>query len=177
MGISSVKKPSAVSGPVRRFWTKLGCPGAENLRRETTSNRSFVLRAIIRCSFICVAVAVTLIAFTVWTLRSDAIRDESNDVGNIATVLAEQTSRSLQAVDIVLSEIQDHLRLVGIASADDFRVGLKDKDTFGFLKDRLSRLPQADVITLADDQGNVVNASREWPASKVNISDREYFRY
>jgi hypothetical protein len=51
-------------------------------------------------------VAVTLIGFTVWTLRSDAIRDESSDIGNIATVLAEQTSRSLLAVDLVLTEIQ-----------------------------------------------------------------------
>ena len=114
---------------------------------------------------------MTLIGFTVWTLRSDAIRDESNDVGNIATVLAEQTSRSLLAVDLVLTEIQDHLSHAGIASADDFRAGLKDKETFGFLRERLSRLIQADVVTLADNQGDVVNLSRKWPAPKG-----QYFR-
>ena len=91
---------------------------------------------------------MTLIGFTVWTLRSDAIRDESGDAGNIATVLAEQTSRSLLTIDLVLTEIQDHLAYAGIASPDDFRAGLKDKETFEFLKERLSRLLQADVITL-----------------------------
>jgi len=62
-----------------------------------------------------VAIAVTLIGLTVWTLRSDAISDSSDDAGNIATVLAEQTSRSLQSIDLVLSEIQDHVRQRGIA--------------------------------------------------------------
>src|ERR1700682_358690 len=178
MGKLSPKKwNSGPSGWVRHFWTKLDFFGTETLLRKALSNRSFALRTIIRCSFICVAVAVTLIGLTVWTLRSDAIRDESNDVGNIATVLAEQTSRSLLAVDLVLTEIQDRLRLMGIASPDDFRAGLKDRETFGFLRDRLSRLLPADVVTVADDRGDVVNLSREWPAPKVNISDREYFRY
>jgi diguanylate cyclase (GGDEF)-like protein len=178
MGISFPKQPNlGASGWIRRFWAKLDFLGTENLLRKTVSNRVFVLRTIIRCSFVCVAVAVSLIGLTVWTLRSDAIRDQSNAVGNIATVLAEQTSRSLLAVDLVLTEIQDHLRLVGIASTDDFRAGLKDRDTFEFLRDRLSQLPEADVITLADNQGKVVNLSREWPAPKVDISDREYFRH
>jgi diguanylate cyclase (GGDEF)-like protein len=178
MGILSARQPySGLSGRVRRLWARLDLSGTENPHRKTVSNRAFVLRTIIRCSFICVAVAVTLIGFTVWTLRSDAIRDESNDVGNIATVLAEQTSRSLFAVDLVLSEMRDRIRVLGIASADDFRARLKDKDTFGFLRDKLSRLPEADVVTLADDRGEVVNLSREWPAPKVDISDREYFRH
>jgi diguanylate cyclase (GGDEF)-like protein len=178
MGISSLRKPySGFAGRVRRLCARLDLSGTDNPHRKTVSNRAFVLRTIIRCSFVCVAVAVTLIGFTVWTLRSDAIRDESNDVGNIATVLAEQTSRSLFAVDLVLSEMRDRIRVLGIASADDFRAGVKDKETFGFLKDKLSRLPEADVVTFADDHGVVVNFSREWPAPKVDISDREYFRH
>jgi hypothetical protein len=135
------------SGWVRRFWAKLDFLGTERLFGKAAWNRTFVVRTIIRYSFVCMAAAVTVIGFTVWTLRSDAIRDESKDVGNIATVLAEQTSRSLLAIDLVLTEIQDHLRNIGIASADDFRTDLKDKETFGFLRDRLSRFVQANVIT------------------------------
>lgn len=178
MGILTPKQLGfCTSGRLRRFWAKLDFGVAERLDPQAVPDRYSILRKIIWCSFTCVALAASLIGLTVWTLRSDAIRDASNNAGNIATVLAEQTSRSLQAVDLVLTELQDHLRLVGIASADDFRERLKDKDTFGFLRDRLSRLPQADVITLADDHGQVVNLSREWPAPKVDISDREYFRY
>src|ERR1700680_4763823 len=138
MGISLPKQRNPYpSGWIPRFSAKLEFLGTETLLRRAVSNRAFVLRIIIRCSFVCVAVAVALIGFTVWTLRSDAIRDKSNDVGNIATVLAEQTSRSLLAIDLVLTEIQGRLRQVGIASADDFRTSLKDKETFGFLSERL----------------------------------------
>jgi diguanylate cyclase (GGDEF)-like protein len=160
----------------RRFWVHLTFDRTDDPGLVGVPNRLPILRTIIWCSFICVAAAVTLIGLTVWTLRSDAIRDASTDTGNIATVLAEQTSRSVQAVDLVLTEIEDHVRRAGIASADDFRTGLNDRETFKFLRDRLSRL-QADVVTLADDQGQVVNLSREWPAPNVNISDREYFRH
>jgi diguanylate cyclase (GGDEF)-like protein len=177
MGISSHNRLElGLPGPIRRFWAHLKFDRTEDLSLKGVPNRFPILKTIIWCSFLCVVVAVTLIGLTVWTLRSDAIRDASRDAGNIATVLAEQTSRSVQAVDLVLTEVEEHLRRVGIASADDFRVRLKDQDTFKFLRDRLSRL-QADVVTLADDQGQVVNLSREWPAPKVNISDREYFRY
>ena len=147
MAISFPKKPnSGAFRWIRRSWAKLDSLGTERLLRRAISNRALVLRTIIRCCFVCVAVAVTLIGFTVWTLRSDAIRDKSNDVGNIATVLAEQTSRSLLAVDLVLTGIQSHLRQVGVASADDFRTSLKDKETFGFLRERLS-LPSQTRIT------------------------------
>src|SRR5471030_3315995 len=130
MAISVPKQPNlGAFRLIRRFWA-LDFLGTDTLLSRVISNRTFVLRTIIRCSFVCLAVAVTLIGFTVWTLRSDAIRDESNDVANIATVLAEQTSRSLVAVDLVLTEIQDHLRHIGITSADDFRAGLKDRETF-----------------------------------------------
>jgi len=149
----------------------------QNPTLKAEAKRFATIRTIIRCSFICTALAVVLIGFTVWTFRSDAIRDASNDAGNIATVLAEQTSRSLQAVDLVLTEILDRLKLAGIASPDDFRLRLKDKDTFGFLRDRLTGLPEAVAITLADDRGDIINVSRAWPTPKVNISDREYFRH
>jgi hypothetical protein len=133
-------------GRFRRFWAHLTFDRTDELSPVGVPNRLPILRTIIWCSFICVAAAVTLIGLTVWTLRSDAISDASTDTGNIATVLAEQTSRSVQAVDLVLTEIDDHLRRAGIVSADDFRTGLNDKETFQFLRDRLSRL-QADVVT------------------------------
>ncbi len=151
--------------------------GGPNRTDRPVSSRSRLLKVIVAGSLICVAIAVTLIGLTVWTLRSDAISDASDDAGNIATVLAEQTSRSLQSVDLVLSEIQDDVRQRGIATPDQFRSDLKGRATFDLLRERLARLPEAEVITLADDRGFVLNLTREWPAPKVDISGREYYRY
>jgi diguanylate cyclase (GGDEF)-like protein len=175
MGILVYKQQKSKALLRLRRWVVFAFGRSE--RRTRLADRSGILRIIIWCSFICVGVAVILIALTVWTLRSDAVADASNDAGNIATVLAEQTSRSLQAVDLVLTEVRDHIKLDRIESPDELRAALKSKATFEFLRDRLLGLSQADVITIADDHGDVINLSREWPAPKVNISDREYFRH
>jgi hypothetical protein len=51
-------------------------------------------------------VAVTIAAATsmVWDLRQEAIKNVRGEVNNLGIVIAEQTSRSLQAVDLVLRE-------------------------------------------------------------------------
>jgi diguanylate cyclase (GGDEF)-like protein len=144
---------------------------------EKTPAKVNALYNIIRCAFVCVVLAVVLIGITVWTLRSDALHDASNDAANIATVLAEQTSRSLWDVDQVLSEIQDHVKTINVSSNDQFRKELKSAATFRYLRDQLARLPHAEVVSLADDRGDVINFSREWPAPKLSISEREYFRH
>lgn len=63
-------------------------------------------------TLICVAVgliglSVLAIGLTIWGLRADAIRDADTDTGNIAVVLSEQMSRSIQSIDIVLSDIRE----------------------------------------------------------------------
>jgi hypothetical protein len=50
---------------------------------------------------------ILAIGLTIWALRLDAIRDAHNDTGNIAVVLSGQIARSIQSVDIVLSDIRD----------------------------------------------------------------------
>jgi hypothetical protein len=66
-------------------------------------------------SLICIAVgliglAVIAIGATISSLRQDAITDAFTETGNIAAVLAEQTSRSVQAIDLVLVELKEALR-------------------------------------------------------------------
>ena len=50
--------------------------------------------------------AVLALGLTVWWLRSDAIDDASKNAANLAIVLAEQTSRSVQSIELILNEVQ-----------------------------------------------------------------------
>lgn len=66
-------------------------------------------------SLICMAagligLAVFAIGLTIWTLRSDALNDAATSTDNIATVLAEQSSRSVQAIDLVLIDLQERVQ-------------------------------------------------------------------
>jgi len=49
-------------------------------------------------------ITVLAIGATVWNLRSQAVADARRDIDNLATILAQQTHRSVLAVDLVLEE-------------------------------------------------------------------------
>jgi diguanylate cyclase (GGDEF)-like protein len=133
-------------------------------------------------SLICIAVgliglAVIAIGFVINSLRQDAIADTKTEISNIAAVLAEQTSRSVQAIDLVMVELQDRFEAHGLRSIPDFRERAIGADTHYLLRERLARLPQADVIAFLDANGDTVNSSRSWPPAPFNASQRDYFRY
>src|SRR5437667_5199475 len=133
-------------------------------------------------SLICVAagligLAVMAIGLTIWGLRVDATEEAANDTGNIATVLAEQTARSVQSIDLVVIELQERITTLGAANSDELHRKLNNADTHHILKERLARLPQADVIALVDSNGQVVSSSRRWPPPDVNLTDRDFFQY
>ena len=121
-----------------------------------------------------IALAVLAISFTIWGLRSDAIRDAEADTGNIAVVLSEQLTRSIQSVDIVLSDIREHFEDLNSinATAERFR----SQETFDYLNERRGRLSQADVVAIVDRQGQLIASSRQWPSPKADLADRDYFR-
>jgi hypothetical protein len=116
-------------------------------------------------------------AATIWAWRRDTTTAAVRDIGNIATVLAEQTSRSVQSMDLVLSDMIDKLQAMGATSPDSFRRVAEGKDVYSILVDRLQHLSQATVLTLVDSTGKVVNTTRNWPPPQINLADREQFQH
>ena len=117
------------------------------------------------------------IGLTIWWLHSDAIADASTDSSNLATVLAHQMDNSLQSIDLVLTEIKNREENRGAQTPNDIDRVLRGEDTYQFLTERLSRLQQAEFIALADKDGNLVSTTRQWPSSKISLSDRAYFQH
>jgi diguanylate cyclase (GGDEF)-like protein len=121
--------------------------------------------------------AVIAIGMTVWWLRSDAIGDATNDTGNLATVLAEQTNLAVQSIDLVLNEIQVRLENLGATTDENYRHLEQDKNTYHALLDSLSHLSQAGLIALIDRSGRVLVTTQKWPSPGVDVSDRDYFQH
>jgi hypothetical protein len=82
-----------------------------------------------------IAAAVTAIGLTVLGFRSDAVDQAANDAGNIATILAEQTARSVQAIDLTLTELQAHAASRGAAGSEVLYRALRSRETHELLKD------------------------------------------
>ncbi len=122
-----------------------------------------------------IGVAVVAIAIALAALRDDAINDAVNDTSDLATVLAEQTARAVQAIDIAASEIAERIATKNTFPAEEVGAFIRSKLTHDYLLERVSRLPQTEVIALIDKDGRFVNGSRGWPVTSGDFSDRDYF--
>ncbi len=126
-----------------------------------------------------VLIVVTLIgaAVTIWDLRREAIDDYRHHMTNLGVALAEQTTRYVQVVNLVLDEIQAHVVTLGIRAPDELERIFATAATHGFLNERLLHLPQANAFFLVSANGRTLVTSREQMPHDLDMSDRDYYRY
>jgi diguanylate cyclase (GGDEF)-like protein len=124
-----------------------------------------------------IAIVTVFVGIGIWRLREDAISNSLREADSVATILAEQAGHSARAIELVLDELLAKVRGGGNEAEADYLNRIKGIDLFEYLKDRLAQLPQADIITVTDRAGNMLNMSREWPAPVINLAERDYFRY
>jgi PAS domain S-box-containing protein len=113
----------------------------------------------------------------VWERRIEGLTRSAEQITNLGVVLAEQTARSIQAVDLVLQEVQGMVAAAGVDSPAQFESSMGSEEVHRFLVDRLKLLPQADAIGLVGEKGRLINGSRVWPVPMVDLSDRDYFNH
>jgi diguanylate cyclase (GGDEF)-like protein len=124
-----------------------------------------------------IALAVLAIGVTAWSLRSDQIDAGIRETDRIATLLADQTQRSVAAIDAALEDVKARVDSLGIDTPEDFARGVYTKDLFDFLTARLHQLPLATVITVQASDGQLINSTRQWPRPEANFADRDYFKH
>ena len=154
---------------------KLEPPIVTTLARAIHHHRSSHFLVLSGCVFIAVTIIAACLA--VWDLHEDRIEDEMQDAQALSVVLAEQTARTIQAVDLVIQETQAMVLSGRVQEPEQFRLRMATKEVHDFLAGLLKNLPQAKSLALIDDAGRVTNFSGSWPAPVINTSDREYFRY
>jgi diguanylate cyclase (GGDEF)-like protein len=124
-----------------------------------------------------IALAVVAVGVTAWGLRSDQIEAGIRETDRIATLLADQTNRSIAAIDAALEDVKVRVDSREIDTRADFVRVVYTRDTFDFLTARLAPLLLATVITLQADDGQLINSTRQWPPLEANFADRDYFQH
>jgi PAS domain S-box-containing protein len=136
-----------------------------------------MLRGRLRAAFeqislvrLLIALGIVLVAINigsaVWDALSDReriFRDTERDVSNITSLLAEHTATGLEAVDLVLRDVQRMGSSSGLSSLAPH------------LRDELTRLPQVAAILVYDAQGRVVARTNQTPRLDMPRSVRPYF--
>ncbi|HKT18280.1 MAG TPA: ATP-binding protein [Stellaceae bacterium] len=122
------------------------------------------------------AVAVMLLAagFAVWTLYETTLENAQRMLANVSLVLAEETARSFQSVDVMLAEIQQDIADKNIATPQALRAKLGDSDIHRYLELERSNLPQVESLSISDAAGQLLNSSRIWPPPELDNSRSEH---
>ncbi|MBV9376398.1 MAG: response regulator [Alphaproteobacteria bacterium] len=141
-------------------------------RQRLTSNRRLNL-----IGFAVVCVTLLAAGMSVWDLRQEAIKTYTEEMENLGAAFAEQTSRTLQAVDLVLDQAKDRVSGARIETAEQFEQLLAARKWRQFLAERLKNLPPAANLVFVDADGRVINASRGRTAAAANFSNRHFIEY
>jgi hypothetical protein len=72
---------------------------------------------------------------------------------SLCIVLAEQTSRCIESVDLILREVQARISVHAPHTPEEFHQQMSDASLHQFLTSRLQNLPQAGAIALVDSDG------------------------
>ncbi|MEJ0016340.1 MAG: ATP-binding protein [Acetobacteraceae bacterium] len=126
-----------------------------------------------------VVIVVTLLgcAAVIWDLHREALQQQQVAVRNLGVVLAEQTNRYVQVMDLVLREVQARVAAQDVHTADEL-AGIRSPGTIrNFLLERLRDLPQANAFSVVKADGRLLLTTRDGPPGDVDLSDRDYYRH
>lgn len=119
----------------------------------------------------------------VWSNRQTQTAQWIVWASNTSLMLAEHARQSFDSADLVLRAISDRVNDSGIETEEAFRDLTASRQMFDILQQRSAGLPQIDVATIVDLNGQVINFSRWWPArantppyGPIDLSDRDYFK-
>lgn len=152
-------------------------PGLTSSLSGAWSGLSGPSRRLLLVGALLMIAASVALGVMLWHLHRDALLETRRNLSTLGIAIAEQTSRSVQAGDLVLQDLRRQIDDHTISSVDDFKARLSDRAMFDFLKDRADFLPQVDAFTIIAADGKLVNYSRQWPTLPTDLSDRDYVSY
>src|ERR1700686_1410315 len=98
-------------------------------RRLPTSRGLALIAAVL------VAITIAAAGILVWDQRNGALENTQHDLTDLGIVLAEQTTRSLQAVDLVLRDTGAQVQGRGVERPEQFKELLGTEAVHDFLAD------------------------------------------
>lgn len=119
------------------------------------------------------AIGATM-AWIISEQRVAALADAWKAETNLARVLAEQTTRTLQPIDLVLREIAERLTTDQADPAPD---RWADRLAHDLLVQKQKALPQAVALFVTDASGTAVSNSIDFPLQSADLSGCEYFKH
>jgi diguanylate cyclase (GGDEF)-like protein len=152
-----------------------GLSSAPAKAQARASHRARRQRGYYFASVLLLVLSVSAVGWTIWQLRTDAVRAAVTDSENIASVLSGQLARLLDSIDTVLSEIKKSIKDPDLTRPQNFHNAFDTAAFHDALTQHLRRLPWIFNIAIADENGRVVVSTAGWPTPDITVADRDYF--
>src|SRR6266851_708863 len=140
-------------------------------------------KALSRPIILPVACAIALItaiaagtSILLFHFRDRALADSERQLSNIALILAEQSDRSFQAVEVIQKSLIEQMQSRGSISSDDYERQMSGQDVHLMLKERISGLPYVANVSVFNSEGILINFSPVWPIPALNVADQDHFK-
>src|ERR1700761_2030397 len=115
-----------------------------------------------------VILVLGITGLTLWDSWRSEVRETWDRQHRLALVLAEQTSRAVQSIDLVVSACVEQIRARGINSEDALRTAMSGESVYEELRNQIRDLPQIEALVIEDAHGQAVNSSRYWPSVGID---------
>ncbi|MDQ2954876.1 MAG: EAL domain-containing protein, partial [Pseudomonadota bacterium] len=135
--------------------------------------RARPVRLLVLCGLLLGAVIAIGTGIMLSDLRNRALSGTERELRNIASILAEQSDRELNALALVQGGMIEQLK---IASRDDFDRRMSGQDVHAMLKDKINGLPHVRALALVNSQGKLLNYSGVWDLPSTDISDWNFLQ-
>jgi signal transduction histidine kinase len=124
---------------------------------------------------ILVIALMTVDGGAIWHLRRTAISDAEDSLGKLNRVLEEQSIRTLQGAELLLSTIDTEFAAAGALDPERYRRAAASGDARQSLVRKIAGLPQVASLFLVDSSGVIINSSGSPATRGINIGDRADF--
>jgi diguanylate cyclase (GGDEF)-like protein len=152
--------------------SRVGLPANAAMRR-TASMRPIVV--LVFCGVFLIALVVGVIALILSNLRSHAIEQSKQQLLATATVLARQTSRDLQSIDLIEANLIEYMETLAIVSDELYARAMVGRGIHLMLRDKISGFPHIGAVLLIGADGRLINSSQTWPTPALNFAGRDFF--
>jgi diguanylate cyclase (GGDEF)-like protein/PAS domain S-box-containing protein len=108
--------------------------------------------------------------------RRHDLDDAGRELKNLSLLLAEETDRAFQSVELVQLGLIEHLHQQGVDTAEKFDRQAGSLETHFDLQHRIAALPHISALGLVNARGKLVNLSSSLELPDIDTSDWAYFR-
>ncbi len=132
--------------------------------------------AALSCALI-VAIILSVAGAAIWQYREQVLLQQESSMRSLGLVIAEQTARYVQVIDLTLQRVQHRVSDYGPTTPDDFRRMMGTAEVHGILARSIRNVPLANAVVLIGADGRMVNWSRERSLLPVNAAGRDFSRH